>query len=90
MHTLIHLKLAKCVINITYLHPTPSRGEDEFLIALDDTCWLHRIQELLQTSSEVCRKLDQELASVLVSYDCGWDRTTQVRMSLLVTAPAVS
>jgi hypothetical protein len=53
-------------------------GEDEFLIALDDTQWLYRVQELLQTAAGVVGKLEEERASVLVSYDSGWDRTTQI------------
>jgi hypothetical protein len=53
-------------------------GEDEFLIALDDTRWLHRIQELLQTAAAVVGKLEEESASVLVCYESGWDRTAQI------------
>ena len=56
----------------------PHSGEEEFLIALDDTQWLYRIQELLQTTAAVVTKLEEEQASVLVSYDSGLDRTTQV------------
>ena len=36
------------------------------------------MQELLQTAAGVVGKLEEERASVLVSYDSGWDRTTQV------------
>ena len=61
-----------------FLRPSLTRGEDEFLIALDDTQWLYRVQELLQTAAGVVGKLEEERASVLVSYDSGWDRTTQV------------
>ena len=56
------------------------RGEDEYLIALDDTRWLYRVQELLQTAAAVVTKLEEEHASVLVSYDSGRDRTGQVSM----------
>jgi hypothetical protein len=53
-------------------------GEDEFLIALDDTQWLSRVQELLVTAVAVVERLEEDRASVLLSFDSGWDRTSQV------------
>ena len=64
------------------------RGEDEYLIALDDTRWLYRVQELLQTAAAVVTKLEEEHASVLVSYDSGRDRTGQVSMIVVIVSQA--
>ena len=48
-------------------------------MVLDSTKWLSRCSELLKTTNEVCEALCSEGAHVLVAYESGWDRTTQVR-----------
>ncbi len=53
-------------------------SDEEYLVALDGTKWLSRISELLETCCKVCRAMTEEEAHVLVCYEGGWDRTTQV------------
>ena len=50
----------------------------EYLSALNETQWLARVSELLHTSSKVCQALVSRKANVLVCYEAGWDRTTQI------------
>jgi len=45
---------------------------------LDESRWLKYISELLKVSCEVCVALHEERSSVMVCYEAGWDRTTQV------------
>lgn len=59
-------------------------SDDEYLAALDNTKWLSRVGELLQTASDVCNAMCTEEAHVLVSYANGWDRTTQVSVGWCV------
>ena len=54
------------------------RADDDYLVALDSTRWLARIAELLKTASDVGYSLCSNAAHVLVCYESGWDRTTQV------------
>ena len=77
-HTFSHTHTHTYSLKPHPLPRPPHSGEEEFLIALDDTQWLYRIQELLQTTAAVVTKLEEEQASVLISYDSGLDRTTQV------------
>ena len=63
---------------LTFRHTNTHRPDDQFLIALDTTHWLPRISELLTTATAVCRALFEKAANVLVCYEAGWDRTTQV------------
>ena len=62
----------------------PHRSDFEYLVELDNTRWLSRIGELLETTLKVCEALTQESAHVLVCYENGWDRTTQVSYCKIV------
>ena len=53
------------------------RSDSEYLSALDESRWLKYISELMKVSSEVCTALDKGV-SVVVCYEAGCDRTTQV------------
>ena len=47
-------------------------------MTLDGTKWLSRVGDLLATTYEVVDALTEKSAHVLVCYEKGWDRTTQV------------
>lgn len=57
----------------------PTRSDEDYLIGLDTTRWLPRVGELLSVACSVCHSLLKNRAHVLVCYESGWDRTTQVR-----------
>ena len=61
-----------------YLSVCQSRPDEDYLFSLDGTHWLPRLSVLLSTSYAVCSYLRREGAHVLVCYEAGWDRTTQV------------
>ena len=48
-------------------------------MTLDGTKWLSRVGDLLATTYEVVDALTEKSAHVLVCYEKGWDRTTQVK-----------
>lgn len=50
----------------------------DYLHALEETQWLARVSELLCTSTKVCEALVMKRSNVLVCYESGWDRTTQI------------
>lgn len=47
--------------------------------SLDDADWLSQISELLQTATQISVAMECDKSSVLISYEDGIDRTTQVR-----------
>ncbi|XP_065919668.1 uncharacterized protein [Dysidea avara] len=53
-------------------------SDSEYLSVLDESRWLKYISELLKVSCEVCVALHEERSSVMVCYEAGWDRTTQI------------
>jgi len=57
---------------------TTHRPDEDYLLDMDNTQWLPRISDLLSTAFEVSQALKKDGDHVLVCYECGWDRTTQV------------
>ncbi|XP_003386474.2 PREDICTED: uncharacterized protein LOC100632035 [Amphimedon queenslandica] len=53
-------------------------SDDEYMVTLDGTKWLSRVGDLLDTAHKVVEALTVESAHVLVCYEKGWDRTTQI------------
>lgn len=47
--------------------------------SLDDADWLSQVSELLQTATQISVAMECDKSSVLISYEDGIDRTTQVR-----------
>ncbi len=58
----------------------PYSPDEDYLLALDSTKWLQRVGELLSAANAVVTALTVHRAHVLVAFECGWDRTTQVRV----------
>jgi len=62
-----------------------SRPDEDYLLALDSTKWLQRVGELMTVANSVVKTLTELKCHVLVCFESGWDRTTQVdRFTVLV------
>ena len=60
----------------------------DYLTQLHNTRWMREINKLLQTAKYVAEKLEDEQMSVLVSFESGFDFTTQVvSLALLMLDP---
>ncbi|XP_046848930.1 myotubularin-like [Xenia sp. Carnegie-2017] len=55
-----------------------AEGDDKFLSGLAETQWLSQISELLETTSLIITALSNGKHSVLISYEFGCDRTSQL------------
>jgi myotubularin-related protein 5/13 len=56
----------------------PHADSDTFFSAVQDSGWLDNVRTIIQLAGAVVDLLDVQRASVLVSFDSGWDVTCQV------------
>ena len=54
--------------------------DSKYLSQIEDSGWLENIRRLLEISSSVAWEIENEKSTVLVAYDDGVDRTSQVRI----------
>ncbi len=81
------IKVQKLVLSSPVFHTPPPppppllvchSPDEDYLLALDSTKWLQRVGELLSITNSVVNAITRHRAHVLVAFEYGWDRTTQV------------
>ncbi|KAI6654234.1 hypothetical protein LOD99_633 [Oopsacas minuta] len=78
-HSFSHTPLPKLKVLLSRLQALlNSEATGDYLTMLQSTRWMREINKLLQTAKYVAEKLEDEQMSVLVSFESGYDFTTQV------------
>ena len=54
------------------------RDESKYLSQLEESGWLENIRRLLEISTAIASEIENEGSAVVVAYDDGVDRTSQV------------
>ena len=54
------------------------RDDSKYLSQIEDSGWLENIRRLLEIASAIASEIQNEKSTVLVAYDDGIDRTSQV------------
>lgn len=52
--------------------------DSKYLSQIEESGWLENVRRLLEISSAVASEIENEKSTVLVAYDDGVDRTSQV------------